>query len=93
MEKALNGRSSTNRSDDCVQDFIAAALQGHFVPIHHGIGPFKHRRDTLVMLLIEHGKHVMCEKPMAKTYEEAKELFFNSLKEFPEDFQAKAKAI
>lgn len=27
------------------------------------------------------------------TYEEAKELFFNSLKEFPEDFQAKAKEV
>jgi hypothetical protein len=53
--KKLDIHSRADGSDNRIDDFVATTLEGHLVPVHHGVGAFKYSGSVLVVSLVVHG--------------------------------------
>ncbi len=71
MEKAKNAAQKYGTKEACVYEDYKQLLKDPTIDVVHVCTPnISHAEISIAAM--ESGKHVMCEKPMAKTYEEAK---------------------
>ncbi|PKR86338.1 Gfo/Idh/MocA family protein [Heyndrickxia camelliae] len=71
MEKAKNAAQKYGTKEACVYEDYKQLLKDTTIDVVHVCTPnISHAEISIAAM--ESGKHVMCEKPMAKTYEEAK---------------------